>query len=111
MPANHPASASRAGRSNLINSPQHIIAWSRYWPPGGLASMRGQTPARPYSESHGDKTLDQPDCARRRHDHRQDLRQARQASGPRPPPKRREEHGDEGELTQLDADVEADPGA
>ena len=58
--------------------------------------------------SHSEKALDQPDRADQRHDHRQDLRQARQAAGARRPDERRHDDGDEGELAQLDADIEAD---
>src|SRR5215216_7951735 len=48
--------------------------------------------------SHSEKALDQPDRADQCHDHRQDLRQARQATGTRGPDERRHDDGDEGQL-------------
>ena len=55
-----------------------------------------------------EQALDQPHGAHQRHQHRQELRQARQTVGTRCPDERRQEDRDEGELPQLDTDIEPD---
>src|SRR5436305_7409089 len=52
--------------------------------------------------------LDKPNGTRDGNQDRQDLGQARQPTGPRQPDHRRHDEGNEGELAELDADVESD---